>query len=777
MTLDSLPVIDVYIAFNPTYSGTTLATANQQALPASGASNSYWTNCLRVSDGSGYVREFTTKSGKQHYLDRIEAATLQITMDNRDGFFFNGGAAPGNGTGYVLQTRMPIAVTATPTGYGTYPVYWGLIDSIEERITDEVNSDLLIQASDLTKYLSLKYMSDNAFWSGFAQSANATNWYRCTQPQTFAVTYGVESGGTITYTALNNLTSGDAVTISGLGVASGTALNFHHVATTSASSTGFTINTPAGVTAGSKSSGTGSAYRTQMLDMIGSANGMYSGVVSFQTYGAQIYDTDGCVDSCNGGSTPTGQLVIPQTGSITAGGIDFWILGQGLAQGTWNHVGAIAVIQTSPRLWLTINSAGLLGVATASGNAVGSVKIDDGFWHHIGIVKNGTDLQGYVDGTFFALDDALTSFTMTNSGPDYDTSVLGVLGGLIGPPTPACFDEIVVSSTSVTVNEVLNRYVAGTLLQLPTNVTGTQVRSGDRIAEILALSGFGTVTAGALTLNANTYYINDGSVWSGYSSGNGYAYVEPYYWDTPITNSTALDLILQVCDTDIGVFFQKPDGTLSFYNQNYFGTWTWTPPAGKTPGSGSWSPVSYSTDLGFVWADVCDDADIANGVVPYYGPTLQVLRDDADLWTSVRITPQAGVDQIWETTASEAQWGYTTLTKSGTVPTSLTGQGSALSAAAFLAYLFRSPLPRVGNVELRSESFSSFAVLAMVRGFIGTMVEFKRTSPNASTSGSYPDQMGQIDAFMVIESVSWDFQAEPGYLHVSYTLDPYAIRI
>src|ERR1019366_1937589 len=145
-------------------------------------------------------------------------------------------------------------------------------------------------------------------------------------------------------------------------------------------------------------------------------------------------------------------------------------------------------------------------------------------------------------------------------------------------------DEIVISSTSVTVNEVLNRWTAGRLLQEPTNTAQSSVRSGDRIAEILVLAGFGTITAGALTPNTATYYINDGSAWSGYSSGNGYAYVEPYYWDTPITNSTSLDLILQVCDTDIGIFFQKPDGTLNFYNQNYFGAWVWTPPSGATPG-------------------------------------------------------------------------------------------------------------------------------------------------------------------------------------------------
>ena len=108
VTLASLPTLDVYVAFNPNEGSTALFACQGQALPASGASNSYWTN---ICNGTN-VLSFTTNSGKQHYLDRVEAATLSMVVDNRDGFFTNGSV---NGSGYVLDSRCPIAVTLTWT--------------------------------------------------------------------------------------------------------------------------------------------------------------------------------------------------------------------------------------------------------------------------------------------------------------------------------------------------------------------------------------------------------------------------------------------------------------------------------------------------------------------------------------------------------------------------------------------------------------------------------------------------------------------------------------
>ena len=65
---------------------------------------------------------------------------------------------------------------------------------------------------------------------------------------------------------------------------------------------------------------------------------------------------------------------------------------------------------------------------------------------------------------------------------------------------------------------------------------------------------------------------------------------------------------------------------------------------------------------------------------------------------------------------------------------------------------------------------------ALIGSKLGDPVNFVRTMPNASTSGTYPAQRGQVNANMVIEAIQLDFVAEPGYLHATFTLSPYELR-
>ena len=262
--LSSLPTIDVYIAFNP--SGIApLLQAPQQALPASGSSNSYWTNV------SAYLRDFDTQMGRQHFLDRVQTGTFKGTFNNRTGFFFNGAAASGsvdgNGTGYVIQPRLPIAVTGTYSGT-TYSLFFGLSDTITEKVTDQLNSDLDIEASDLLKQLSLKYVSSYNFWKTYAVSQSAANWYRCSATKTATVTYATATATTATYYCINNFIVSQNVTISGLtNAAGGISLNLSNAVVASATSTYFTISGT--FTAGTATTGQGSAYATVAPDLIG----------------------------------------------------------------------------------------------------------------------------------------------------------------------------------------------------------------------------------------------------------------------------------------------------------------------------------------------------------------------------------------------------------------------------------------------------------------------------------------------------------------------------
>lgn len=737
-------MLSVQIAFNPTN-----ITSTTQV----------WT------DVTPYVKDFTTNSGKQHYLDRVEASTIQITFDNRSGFFLNGTT---NQTGYVLQPRCPIRVVTTYGGI-SYPIYFGLIDQITENVADQLNYELSVQASDLTKYLSLKYLLNPAFWKTYASVSSASTWLRCSNSQIYTVTGATSTGSSVTYQCVNNFSIGQIVTVSGLTTATGSSLNVQGAQITSVTPNSFTVSYAVTGTA----SGTGTAYNTVLTDQISGSTAFYDGVVSFPSNGAVIYDSNGCVDLANGSGSATGYIDITNVlGSGSYTGLDFWTITQTETQSYMAYVNATSG-GTNYYLYLTVSDTGNYQVLAATvadpttilyGTDTG-VKITDGYWHHVGLAEGSNGyLQAYVDGQFYPLTTltTLTSFN-ANTGSGY-VSQMGTQPGSTTPTFAGYVDEIVLSNTAFTPQDLLNRYKAGSLLQLGFPTTANSVWSGDRIAEILCLAGFGSIVNGQVSLTCNFSIGNSYgtlSAWSPNVSTNGAVYVEPYYWNSPIYNSTALDLILQICDTDIGMFIQQPDGSFVFYNQNYYGTWNWNGT------SGTWTPSSSAWASTFVLSDT-------NVGTPYYGPSLQIIRDDADLWTTVKVAPQSGVTQIYENTGNETRWGFSTLTKSGTVHTSLS---SALSTANFLGYLFSSPLPRVQAVELRSETFNGGSLPVMLSAVPAKVVFFTRNSVNYSSSGTYPSQEGSIvNQPMVIEAVMHDFVADPGYWHTTFILDPYPVR-
>jgi len=787
-TIASLPVIDVWIGFNPT----NFIASTGQALPASGTSNSYWTYVGK------YVRDFSTRTGKQHYLDRVEASTLKMTLNNRDGFF--------NNTNQIAP-RMPVAIQATWSGT-TYPIYFGIIDTIREKVGDQLNSDLDIEATDLTKYLSLKYLYRPSFWQTYANSAATKNWYRCSNYSSTVVTSAVGNGTSITYYCTNNVFKvGDGVTVSGLGGLA--TLNQANVMVTSVTANSFTT-TITGVTA--TSTGAGVAYSTDIVDQTGTgANGTFFGQVSYPNNGVIIYDSNGCVDLAGASNQGAGVIALPtQTG---IGSLDFWILGQT----TNKQLVTQLVSGGTTTVQIKVGASGKLeawtGTTTTSLNVSSNIAVNDGYWHHVGLVVVGSVTYLYCDGTFTVIT-GLSATSLSSNG------LLFIGGDGLNPTYNGQVDEIVISNVvSVPQAQIQQRYRAGSLLQLGFPVTSDKVISGDRIAEILTLAGWGTINndgglVNPCTLSVSNFAIGYGyqQVTSGYTEGNvhnGFASVEPYYWDSPITGSTALDLIQQVTETDLGSFYQTPNGTFRFDTQKYFGNWdsgtatavtsttltdstsTWTTNqwvgvilnsgtssaivtsntattltfsggwTGGTPALGyywMWLPTSASA--GYTWSDT------SSGALRYDGPSCEVIFDDADTWTTVRITPQAGTDQIYENVTAEARWGFSTLTKSSTVSTSL---ADAKSTAYFLGYIYRQPLWRVNNVTLLSETSNGANLPSMLDAGLGDIISFERTMPNASGANA-------ISARMVIESITHDFVADPGTWHSSFVLDPYPVH-
>ena len=620
--LASLPNLSVQIAFNPT---------NLQSLTQT------WT------DVTVYVRDFQTNSGRQHFLDRIEASTLRMTFDNRSGYFLN---QPTSTVGAIIRTRLPIKVTATISGT-TYPVFYGFIESIEEQTADQLNQDLLVSATDSTKFLSLTYLSKPQFWSQFARSASAVAWYRCNNTQNFT-------------------------------------------------------------------------------DIIGNHSGQIYGTVQ-NTTGVLLYDTDTAIDLTNGGNNSNtawvNATVATATGSSTAFSADFWIIGQNIS-----NVNFFIATNGTQTFTMYVDNQGKLNINTPGGSSVSTTVINDGNWHHIGVYAGAVVGSNYpyylwVDGTSYSIGNVPATSTAWTSFS---------IGAFAAPSFQAYIDEVIISgATSTMASELANRYRAGNLMR-------TVCASGDRIAETLLLAGYGSLTAGVISVP--NYTVND-VAWS--STNNGAFFVQNI--QNPVTNSTALDIIQQVTDTDIGAFFQNPDGTFEFDTQAYL-----------------YSAANNVTPSGaYLWTD----QDGSN--VTFYEPTsLQILRDDADLWTTVQITAQNGTVQTYENTTAEPVYAYSTLTKNNVI--SVTNE-QAMQSAIYLGNLYQSPLPRVQNVSLSSKVNNGANLAQMLSHYLNDGIQFVRNQNGASSAG-------KINSTMVIESVSHQFNAEPGEWVSSFTFDPYPKR-
>jgi hypothetical protein len=129
------------------------------------------------------------------------------------------------------------------------------------------------------------------------------------------------------------------------------------------------------------------------------------------------------------------------------------------------------------------------------------------------------------------------------------------------------------------------------------------------------------------------------------------------------------------------------------------------------------------------------------------------------------VSPQNGTPQTYETTANISRWGQSTLT----VSTAVTSLEQAYQQAVYLANTFATPLARVGNVMLLSETSGGADLTTMMSTNLNDRIKIVQNPINAS-------YVGRTDTDMLIESINHEFEADPGFWHTTYVLDPYPIR-
>ena len=629
MTLSTLPIISVSIAFSPTDIFTTTQT---------------WT------DVSSYVRAFDPMRGRQHMLDRFEPGTCTVTVDNRSGYF---------STTNQIRTRLPIKIV-TNWSSTNYSVFYGLIDSADYKVTDELNTDIDIACSDYLKLLSLTYMDKGSYYGGFVStgSGNATSWYRMD--------------------SLSNPSLANNI---------------------------------------------GPSATNTIVDSISARNGIIRGP-SATVQGALLYDQSiGCdLTNSTGYATAYANLVQFPSANVPYF-IDFWILGLNCQNSVLLPVGG------GLDLSLTIDGNGFLYVHS-HGIITSSVKLNDGNWHHVGYgtdTSTGTSiLYAVVDGVSYNLGSSLGfPLELTDGvgntwlGSNYAFGSIVIASG--SPAFAGYVDEVVLSKDNTggtaIVGEVQARFTAGARMLRAKS-------SADMVNDILQVAGFGGFT----------YQYN----FTTYTSGQGSALVNG--WTNTLTNSTALDLLLTCCDTEIGGFFQQGDGSFVFYGREYPYL------------AANLTPAFTLTNYDNSYTNQC-----------FYDPTqFQLDADDLDLWTTVKVTPTNGTVQRFDSsTANISKYGTSTLTKS-TQPTTL---GSAQNEAQYWGFIYSFPITRVANCQISSVTNSG-----------GQLPYMLGAKPFQRVSFVYRDPHGTVNTTpMVIESIQHRFDAEPGTWTTAFVLDPYPV--
>lgn len=519
---------DPYNSPLPQYPKTVFEVAvGQGTFKSTGPGGFSWTTINRDTSGSlAYAQSADISMGKQHELDRIEASTLSVVMDNRDGSFYpwNNESQFFSNASVAVTPGFPIRVLATWESV-QYPIFYGYITSVTPSWPDALTAEATIAASDALKYFSSKFIVSGGVDSTGAPTGyypqiglsglSPWAWYRC----------GDEPNSTVLHDSSGNGLDGQATGTFGQD---GPVL---YDPTTAWSPSGTTTNFLAPNTNAFIPNTIGSDPPTSF------AVGIY------------IKTT----------STTPGMLMYQGNPGPFASGSDFF-------QMTLNPSGVPLSLSGDGD-----SSADTLWVQIAMGDVSRTLRyqgvLSDGNWHRIWvsgpIIGDGvTDTTLWVDGKAIQnilLDDAEYCGLFSNT-PSY----IGAFPVGIAPNTTP-------GATDLTVAEVLFLYGVDT--PTPPTPYARPIDTGAVVADWNATNRFRypelTGTRIKNVIDLIMYQTGPGTTTSycpTFDTGTIYAQAET----STVTNRTVLDYIETLVQTEGGLFYQAPDGTFVFRSSQYW---------------------------------------------------------------------------------------------------------------------------------------------------------------------------------------------------------------
>jgi len=673
-----------------------------------------WTNI------SSYVRSMDIGPlGRQHELDRIEASTAQVNVDNRDGtfntwntssFLWNGGAG--------LKAQNPVKITAAWSGI-TYPIFYGYTQAITPSISDVLNVDATITCVDIFQMLSLKYLSNDNY-AQHVLTDNPTAYYRL--------------GDNVGTTSVSDY-SGNGQTA---------ALVAGRPGLPAYGNTNFFIsdsNTSLDLTNGSNVSGGG----------ICSINNTGTAPVSVQPLGsASVWSAEMWVQWTGG--TDYTALSVPFTVSATVGNgtltvstadyaripVGSLVTGSGIPDNTYVWEGytftGTLVFLTNPTEAssgaVPVNiypaSFALFSVSTVGGQfemrvgtqvddpdpgntytaipvrsnrlMVGNMlgarysvlpgmrvqgftrnhNLQDGLQHQVAVTYTSGSVSVYIDG----VEDARSPYYVgTNYSLPRNISfgcdlVNNIPAPIFGVPTngfAGWMQDVSLYDTALTATQVANHYAATRWFQSVEIGADNGDYTAGRLNKVLATVGLDPATVLNVPYPFKT---------------------QLYAESADLTTTSALNYIQTITETEPGVIYQGQDGMIYAYNRQYQYL----------------NPKSVATTAIY--------GDSASVAYHYLGDGLQITADDLDLWNDVQVQSSRPANAITGQTASVLQeWGpvqsaaasvsnayYGARTMQGLTSLQQEYDLDAMSLAQNYLAWYQTPLQRITQISTSSAS-------------------------------------------------------------------------
>ena len=588
-----------------------------------------------------YVQGFTAGPiGRQHELDRVQAAPANITLDNRTGVFNPWNTESfiyDNGSG--MKPMNPIKITAAWNGI-TYPVYYGYFQSLTNTIKDVLNVEATLACIDILQILSLKYLaSDN--YAQLVKSDGGTNleaYYRLGDaPGSYSVQdssgYGRTGSlinglsgeplwgqaGVYLYdpTTALDLTNGANVANGGftttdnttqpptvyepLGSAADWSFECWAKMVGSVAGVGTGVDFSASVNAGSDT-----VYTPAVLP-IGSVTYIYNNDSSYVFPMGTFVASVGPFQSSPGwypyvltqDALATGQMqgigypggagAALFSASATGGDISIRVGPYLMGPNPVNGYLMIGVAGNGPTLPLT-----QLGAYAYIGNTL------DGNWHHICVQVSPEPSPTGVTRIF--IDGVLVS-SQPNPATTTFADPTGITVGCDGDPhngLPAWLQDVALYSEFLTGAQVQRHYEVGKWFQAIELGAANGAAHEARLNKVLAVSGLDPSTMLAVPNNVPF---------------KTYLYAET----NPVTTTSGLNYMQTTSETEPALIFQGPTGIISAYGRQY----------------------QYLADNAVTSQGIFGD-NVSTATYHYEGTTLTMTQDDLDVFNDIQVQSGRG---------------------------------------------------------------------------------------------------------------------------------------